>query len=115
MVSRSAAANLRGGSSRICENSPLFADSEFIASNRHELIRTVKRMVASLFPGCTQNKMLCYAFLRLRNPMAPPAIARTTRNITGFGMLCLAVLGAGADRLANSIGILSCDTATVLG
>src|SRR4030095_441885 len=59
--------------------------------------------------------MLSYALLLLRNPIAAPAIVSTIRNITGFGRLRLAALGAGAGRFANSIGILSCDTATVLG
>src|SRR5262249_27996253 len=61
------------------------------------------------------NTILSYVLLLLRNPIAAPMIARTTRNITGFGRLCLAAAGAGAGRSANSIGILSCGTATVLG
>ena len=59
--------------------------------------------------------MLSYALLLLRNPIAATAIARTISNITGCGRVRLAVLGAGAAPFANSIGILSCGTATVLG
>src|SRR4029453_13395697 len=61
-MSRSAAANLRGGRSRLCENSRPLADSDNVASVKCMLMRTAKRIVAFLvsigaskLPLTTQN------------------------------------------------------------
>ena len=70
------------------------------------------RFICGFSTRCTQRN-IDYLFLFLRKPIAAPAMARRINKITGCGRVRLA--GCGAGRFANSIGILSCDTATVLG
>src|SRR4030095_3608996 len=76
-MSRSAAANLRGGRSRLCENSRPLADSDNVASVKCMLMRTAKRIVAFLVSGCAPEKSFPSGNARVTNQVwaLPRALA----------------------------------------
>jgi hypothetical protein len=56
--SRSVDDNFKGGRVRCSENSPFFANTVAVTSERHKLIKTVSRIVAFVVSGYSTQEML---------------------------------------------------------